>query len=283
METKKTNHIASAAHLTQQLLQKKKKRGKKAPNKHPIRADAKSATLVSAFRKTYEGFDKKTRTSFQLFLVNNSKDSTEDIEIVADPVRDSFLAGRSALRSALGTSIYRFHVGGYSPVIETAGGVPNFSVPGQSYINMALSATNFPNLASYVALFDEMRVTGMTVKWIPYNRYNHGASTNTGPWVLYFDDEAASVSTASTATALKTLSEWPIARWFSPDSEFTWSFKRPLPVSEYTWVPTGAIVTTSGSGTAGSLNIGMDTALNTTSTTYGSVTYYVHVDFVIRV
>lgn len=261
---------------------KKLSRGRTSPKKAKRRSPAKKRGRNALFSKCVEVFNKLE--SKDLKTLSSLADG-KDVSGFVSPMTDYFLSTREVFRSQLGSKPYVIDIGGATTIATTAASVMNFATIGAvSYIGMVPSGTSVVNWASYINLFDEIKIMGVRGQFVPYNQNNHGAATNAGVAVLWFDDDRTALPTVTTLTPgiSELVDRGHMCKVFSLDKAFSYNFSRHDRMGDVSWVDLQAMVTTPGSGTAGSLNVGTDVNQVTASTLYGTVTYLYEAHFRMR-
>lgn len=168
-----------------------------------------------------------------------------------DPFLELKLSLVKTARSFLSPgSEYRFKSGSYYTLIVNAAGSFVFdtvkgSAYNHSYINCILDAQVCPDYSAYYSLFDEAKVMGIDFHYLPYGRYQSGASTMFGvsqasnrPCVILFDSDTSNWTNTPTYQNMAYTINRDDQHFhvIVPTDPFACSFSRPGRDSDYPWV-----------------------------------------------
>jgi len=183
------------------------------------------------------------------------------------------LETRSFARSFLGNHEYYFMSGTYSRFSTSVATVCTLPDVGSStYLSAVVTSTTAPELPFFQGLFDEFKIAGITVHYIPFNPYNRGVAVASDAIIFYWDDDTNTPTNLTTAGQIGSVSHRvPLFHIFTPDHEQRFTFMRPNPMSQYPWSDCAS----PGGQTSsqGGMGWGSNATTMTASTQYGSLTY----------
>jgi len=193
---------------------------------------------------------------------------------------------REMMGGLMGSHPYVIELGGYSALGTNGAGLLTLSTMGTTSSNqqiplaMSYSGYNFSSeYSAIIALFDEFKCEAVKLQYEPYNPFNRGSSVNSDSFAFIYDDENE-ISAFTSDSALNVAANRGQDRFvrFSPDHSFRHTFRRPLPMSQYSWSKNSADSGDSLDGLDGTIALGYNSSSLSISTRYGTLnwTYLIH-------